>query len=313
MKKRSKFSALFLAAALSVSITACGSADNDTQKDAPSSESAVQDEKTDSQKNDADPFAVAKKNMADVTSLNGKMTLEMNMVLEAGGETQTLETVTSTDMTYFSDPMHMKADVTVDSGENGTISTTIYAEAEEDGTYTMYQTDGTSWQSQSVPLEYLSQYNASNSITEYLNNSYPYEENGTEQIDGKNVYKYTAVLTGNEINQALDSSGALNTFGNSLGMDESQLEGMTDDLGNMPVSLWIDEESLYPVKYEIDMTSIMDKLISSITESMAEGEEAGLSMKIPKMTLSMTCSDYNAAEDFTIPEEAKAGTSAAES
>ena len=313
MKKRSKFSALFLAAVLSVSITACGSSENDTKKNTTSSQSTVQDEKSDSQKNDVDPFVTAKKNMADVSSLNGKMTMEMNMVLEAGGETQTFETVTSTDMTYFSDPLHMKADVTVDSGENGTISTTIYAEAEEDGTYTMYQTDGTSWQSQSVPLDYLSQYNASNNMAEYLNDSYPYEEDGTEQIYGKNAYKYTAVLTGNEIKQALESSGALDTFGSSLGMDESQLEGMTDDLGNMPVSLWIDEESLYPVKYEIDMTSIMDKLISSITESMAEEEDAGLSMKIPKMTLSMTCSDYNAAKDFTIPEEAKADTAAAES
>ena len=32
MKKRSKFSALFLAAVLSVSITACGSSENDTKK-----------------------------------------------------------------------------------------------------------------------------------------------------------------------------------------------------------------------------------------------------------------------------------------
>lgn len=54
----------------------------------------------------------------------------------------------------------------------------------------------------------------------------------------------------------------------------------------------------------MDMTAIMDGLMGKILET-AGGEEAGLTMSIPKMTISMTCSNFNSATDFTIPEEAK--------
>ena len=53
------------------------------------------------------------------------------------------------------------------------------------------------------------------------------------------------------------------------------------------------------------MTQIMNKLLSSIVESMGE-QAAGLTMSTSKMKISMTCFNFNNAADFTIPEEAKA-------
>lgn len=311
MKKRTKILALILAAALSVSVTACGSSDagNDAAN-TPDQTKTGQDEASDAAKDDADPFATAKENMKNISSMNAKMTMEMNMDLGANGETQSLQTVTTMDMAYFADPMHLKADVTVDAGETGSTSSTVYAETAEDGTCTMYITDGTNWQSQAVSLDDIAQYDAASSMTEYLENDYPFEAAGTEQVDGANAYKYTATLTGDAVKETLTANGALDSF-TSLGIDSAQMESMMDNAGDLPINLWIDEESLYPVKYELDMTSVMDALITGIAESMAEQTE-GLTMNIPKMTLSMTCSDYNSAEDFSIPDEAKASGSAAE-
>ena len=87
-------------------------------------------------------------------------------------------------------------------------------------------------------------------------------------------------------------------------MDVAQMKDMLSGLGDIAVTMWIDEESLYPVRYDMDMTAIMDGLMGKILET-AGGEEAGLTMSIPKMTISMTCSNFNSATDFTIPEEAK--------
>ena len=85
----------------------------------------------------------------------------------------------------------------------------------------------------------------------------------------------------------------------------NQLESLMDDVGELTEYVWIEESSLYPVKYESDMTQIMNKLLSSIVESMGE-QAAGLTMSTSKMKISMTCFNFNNAADFTIPEEAKA-------
>ena len=90
-----------------------------------------------------------------------------------------------------------------------------------------------------------------------------------------------------------------------LGLDTTQVDSMLDGLGDLAINLWIDEATLYPVKYEIDMTDAMNTLMTNMVEAMGEQGE-GVSMSIPKMTMSMTCSNYNAATDFTVPEEAKA-------
>ena len=88
MKKRNKFLALFLAAALSVSVTACGSADsgNDdankpsssTQQDAGDSGDKQEEAPADDEK-DVDALASAKEKMGDVSSMNAKMVMEMDM------------------------------------------------------------------------------------------------------------------------------------------------------------------------------------------------------------------------------------------
>ena len=80
---------------------------------------------------------------------------------------------------------------------------------------------------------------------------------------------------------------------------------MLDGIGELPINLWIDEATLYPVKYEMDMTEVMNTLMTNMVASMGEQAE-GLTMSIPKMVISMTCKNFNAATDFEIPEEAKA-------
>ena len=98
-------------------------------------------------------------------------------------------------------------------------------------------------------------------------------------------------------------SGALNSL-SSLGISEDQMKEMLSGLGDIPVTLWISETDLYPVRYDMDMTSVMDGLMKAVLESMGDQAE-GLTMSVPEMTITMTCSNFNSATDFTIPDEAK--------
>lgn len=296
MKK--KLLALMMAALLAMPLAACGdeAAGSDVSGGAAESSEAVAE--------DVDPFEAAVENVSAVTNMDAKMVMEMNMAVAANGEEQSMESVTTMDMVYFSDPVRMKIDLTMDMVEIGSAAQSVYAEATEDGAYTMYLFDGENWMAQNVSLADIEEYDARDSMLANMNSSYNFKAAGKEQVDGANAYKYTGVITGDAMDEVMLSSGALDSF-RFLGIDESQLESMMTDLGEIPATLWIDEATLYPVKYEMDMTAAMDKLVANMMETMGDQAE-GLSLSIPKMKVIMTCSNFNAATDFEIPEEAKA-------
>lgn len=306
MKRKSKFLALILAASLSFSVSACGSADSgpaDTQGQ--TEESYAQDKESN---NDVDIFAAAQEKMKSdkITSLNGKMVMDMDMTITAQGQSQSMQTVNTMDMSCFYNPTRFKMDMTVDAGEAGTNQMTMYADTAEDGTCTIYTTDGTSWQSQEVELGQIEQYDAASNMTGYMQDSYSFQDAGTEQVDGKDARKYTGTIKGDDLKDAVMSTGALDSL-SSLGMDAGQLETMFTGLGDLPITLWIDEAELYPVKYDMDMTGLMNKLMANAIEAMGD-EAEGVEMEFGKLHVTMTCSDYNAADEFEIPEEAKTAT-----
>lgn len=309
MKRKNKFLALLLAATMSFSVSACGSADSapaDTEKQTTEDNSDSSKENT-----DVDVFAAAQEKMKSekISSLTGKMVMDMEMTISADGETQTMKAANTMDMTCFYDPTRFKMDMTVDAGESGTSNMTMYADTAEDGTCTLYISDGTNWQAQEVELTQIEQYDAASNMTGYMQDSYEFQDAGTEQIDGKNARKYTGTLKGDDLKETVMSTGALDSL-SSLGMDTTQVETMFNDLGDLPITLWIDETDLVPVKYEMDMTSLMSKLMANMIEAMG-AEAEGVSMEFNKLHVVMTCSDYNSAEEFEIPEEAKAATPAA--
>ena len=248
----------------------------------------------------SDPLAAAMANMEKAESMDAKMMMEMDM--EAGG--QNLETVTTMDCNIFNKPMRMKMDMSMDMGGYGDVSVEMYAEEVEDGSIVLYQYDGMDWSSQSVTAADLSQYDVSSSMDSYMASTTGFKQEGSEEVEGVSAYKYTGVITGEAMQEVMLSSGALDSMSTQMNMDEAQMKDMLSGLGDIAVTMWIDEESLYPVRYDMDMTAIMDGLMGKILET-AGGEEAGLTMSIPKMTISMTCSNFNSATDFTIPEEAK--------
>lgn len=311
MKKRNRFPALILAAAVSMSMAACGnsgagsetSGDAGVEIDAEAGSDAADEAEAPAEQEEVDPFAAAQENMKTITSIDASTVMEMDMVVSANGEEQSLESVTTMDMSCIYDPLQMSMDMTVDAGEAGSMTTTMYVENTDDGCMA-YMNDGSGWQSQEISVTDVDQYDFSTDMGLYLNGNYNFQSEGKDEVDGAAAYKYTGAITGDEMKDLMLSSGALDSV-SRLGMDTSQVDGMLDGLGDLKIDLWIDEATLYPVKYEIDMTEAMDTLMSNMIAAMGEQGE-GLSMSIPKMVVSMTCSNYNGVSEISIPEEAKA-------
>lgn len=66
------------------------------------------------------------------------------MEVQAGDQTQAMETTTAMDMVCFSDPLKLKAETSMDMGELGSFSATVYAQQEGE-TYTTYTDVGGQW------------------------------------------------------------------------------------------------------------------------------------------------------------------------
>lgn len=304
MKK--KFVVLILTGVLTMSAAACGKSSNDT------SASVNTNTRTEAQADtaqpaeaqpDVDPMEEAMKNMESVTSMEAQMIMDMDMNVSANGQEQAIESTTTMDMVCFSDPLKIKMDMTVDMGEQGSMNMQVYAEPSESGAFSVYMFDGQSWSTQESAESALAEYDARSSLMGYIGDASQYTQEGTEQVNGANAYKYSYVLTEEELKQQMMESGALDSV-SQLGLDVSQVDSMLDDLGEVTAYVWIDEASMYPVKYEMDMTTVMDSLMTNMIAALGDQAE-GLSMSVPEMKISMTCSNFNNAADFTIPDEAK--------
>lgn len=324
MKK--KFLALLLTATLAVSVTACGSDDSastsasaDTtaaadagQAETEQKEEAAEDakeEKAEEVKEEVEnPIEESLKRMAEVDSMRMMMVMNMDMSFEADGESEAIESVTTMDMACINDPLKIQMEMVVDMGEAGSQSMSIYGDVDENGNYMMYMFDGTAWMAQQVGEIDLEAYNAQSSMEAQIGDTSGYVLEGTEKLNGTEVYKYSYTMTGDEMKESLSDTGALDSV-SSLGLTESDVYGMLDGLGDIVTYMYVDAETYLPVQYEMDMTDVMDALYAAILDAMGEQAE-GLSMSVSKMEMTMTCSDFNAVSDITVPAEALSAASA---
>ncbi len=316
MKKR--MLALIFAVTVSLSAVACGSGDVSTSAPESSTQTEEAEEPAEAavpeetEAEEIDAMAAAQENAESITSMDATMSMEMVMeATDKDGQQQRMESLMVMDMVTFNDPFKMKMEMSItgqDGEETQETSMGVYAETADDGTTMMYLTDGESWQSGAANVRELEQYNAITNMVDTVAVGYAFTLEGMEAVDGANAYKYAHKLTAEETKQVLMSSGVLDNVA-AAGLDESAMESALDNVEGITEYLWIDEASLYPVKYEADMTPAMEAVAKGMVESVKEemGEEAGaMDLSFPMIKMSMTFSNFNNATDFTIPEEAKA-------
>ncbi len=304
MKK--KILALMLAALMPVSFSACGnSGQGDKQKDgAVSQESGTKDGAAVPKA--ADVMSSARKNIAEITSLEAKTLFEMKMDVTEGAETMPVEMSITSDMTCFYDPVRAKMDMTIDSGEQGEISSQMYISTDKKGNAVMYVDNGNgTWASQKMEADILTKFDMPGVFESVLKDESEFKEAGTEQVDGVDTYRYEGFITGKGIEKAMAAAGGAGMGGafDSLIPEADALEKEADDLGSLKISMWIDQKTLYPVKYEMDLTDLIRSYMDKILEE-ADMQEAG-SVDVSKVKISFSCSNFNQAEEFTLPDESK--------
>ena len=249
------------------------------------------------------PAEVMKKageNLAKAKSMTFDMTLEMSM--SAGSEA--VDMTISMDGETTTEPVVVHADMTIDLGALGAMEMELYAE-QNDTTVTSYISAMGVWMKEEEALdEATAALDAKGDMGSSLALASGLEEIGTETVDGVEATRYDGVITKENLQEVLKNTGVLDDLGDAMDL-KKRLEDAaenTAELGDIPISIWIDKKAMLPVQYEMDMTEMMQKLIARTGEGT---ESLGGLLTINKVRVSMTVSDLDSVGEIVIPDEAK--------
>ena len=296
MKKRAL--AALSALTLTLSLTACGGGQQSTG-----------DSGTDAM-TPAERVAAAEEKMSALTSLSIDMTQDIGMSFAMADQSQELNMSTKMQMDVIQEPLKAKGTMQIDMGEElgGVQDVELYIMSEDD-TANLYMQMGGQWIKQSVTEAELGQYDAADSLELYLDSAADFAEAGTEQVGGADATKFTGVIKGDKLYDVIEESGVLGSLGQTgTNVSEDELKAMLSELGDLPMSVWINADG-YPVQYEMDMSQMIDSILQKALE-MEGAADQGMTMTVSKAAMSLTCSNFDAVEDFELPAEAQNATAA---
>lgn len=299
MKKTKRALAALSALTLTLSLTACGGG----------GQQSTGDSGTDAM-TPAERVAAAEEKMNALTSLSIDMTQDIGMSFTMADQSQELNMSTKMQMDVIQEPLKAKGTMQIDMGEElgGVQDVELYIMSEDD-TANVYMQMGGQWIKQSVTEAELGQYDAADSLELYLDSAADFAEAGTEQVGGADATKFTGVIKGDKLYDVIEESGVLGSLGQTgTNVSEDELKAMLSELGDLPMSVWINADG-YPVQYEMDMSQMIDSILQKALE-MEGAADQGMTMTVSKAAMSLTCSNFDAVEDFELPAEAQNATAA---
>lgn len=278
MKKLKKAAALLLAAALMLSLSACGSFETKMAK------------------------ATAK--MSELESCHMDMDMQLNMAMSVMGQDLDLDVSGICSIDEQQEPLRMKMDMDV-STMGFSQRLLFYMEKSGDDFTTYISPDGgDSWIKETVEAEDMpEQTDKGNSLMLFADCAASFKKAGTETVLGSDATRYDGELTGEDIEKALELSGAEETLSESLEMDD------ISQLGSMPCSIWIDNRSGMIVRCDMDATLLMQSLMTAVMDKALDTPETqgvDVEMEINTVTVSMVLSQFDRVDEIEIPAEARA-------
>lgn len=283
MKKAKKILAFVLAAAMLLCLTGCGSFESKMVK--------------------------AVKKMNNLQNFHMDMEVQMGLSMAMLGQSLDVDAKMTFGMDMQNEPMRSRIDMTVEA-LNTSEQALIYLEQSEDS-YTVYASadGGATWEKEQVSAEETPAQsgNMVGNMQMFISCAKSFQEAGTEEINGSAATRYDGEISGESIQTAIDMSGAKDILSENLGteLDEDSFTA----LGSIPCSLWIDNKSGMIVRYDMDMTAVMQSLLDDMIKEVlaSQGlEGVALELTLSKVTVSAVLSRFDQVGEITIPDEAKA-------
>ena len=243
----------------------------------------------------------ARESMQKVSSMSYIYSMEMSM--KADGETVEMTVDGTADMTM--DPVAAKMTMNMNMLGMSLTGIELYMvqEGSQTVTYTgmdLFGQGEKTWTktaggngSTGVSME---QYNAKDSFDLYLKNGANFKAMGTETVQGAPATRYEGVIAKDMLKDTLEKSGSMEQLDS---MVDANIDDVLKKVGDISVTMWLDNETALPVKYVIDMTNFLVSMMELAAENA--GESADVSAD--KFVVSMEVTKYNGVGEIKVPQD----------
>ena len=232
---------------------------------------------------------------------------DMDIVMDMTVEGQKQATKMTASMDMFSNPMKSKMSMSAE-GQN--------IEMYMDSSYVYMGMMG-QWIKSPIQTAQMQQMDVKASMDLYLKNMDNFKLEEEEQVSGLDTYKISGVITGDSLEEVIESSGMMSELEQQLGYNAdmaAMIDKMVENIGDILVTIWIEKNDFTVIQYDVDMTNAMSIMMKSMEDALKDEIEEGKTIedyvKVDQYTMRITMSQINAIEDFEIPAEALAGMEA---
>lgn len=252
----------------------------------------------------AQKIVQAQINLSKVKSMTATMDMEMDFSIVQ----QQIAMAIQYDMTIFSDPTRVKADMMVDGGTLlGQQEATLYME-QQDGKAITYTLLADKWTRTEEAIgakgSKADTFDLQSAFKLYSQCAESFKETGEEQIGGRAAIRLEGALTGEALEEAVTASGVLNSISEGGNIGKEDVATLYQAISDLPITIWLDKEMLLPVRYEMDMTDIMTGIMENAMSGSPE-MAAYMDFKANTCSVVVELGDFDSAPDFDIPAEAK--------
>ncbi len=257
------------------------------------------------ERNPDELWAAAKENI--VTTKSARLHMTMDMAFDLQGETTSMTMKMEEACTQ--DPLSAEVNMTMDMGGLGKMDTTMYLvqEGKEYVSYTkvsggILDDQDVGWSQSTIDVTDLKQYNAMDNAKLYLDVLNSFQSAGKEAIGSYNTIRYDGKVTGQDISKMLDTLGD-NVSSMLSTADTSTMADLFSQLDGIPMSVWIDQKTALPVRYEMDLSGMVNQLMRTMINALSSLSSEAVDFQVSKARVTVECSDYNAVAPITVPQE----------
>lgn len=176
----------------------------------------------------------------------------------------------------------------------------LYAVGRDDG-FDVYSSadSGDSWTKDSIENDDSSKNSKADGKSLFLllsDSAASFKEYGKEKVNGSDAIRYNGKITSDELRQALELANAKQALEESLDVELD--DDVFEDIGDVPVSIWIDVKSGMIVRIEMDMSDVMQGLVPVLVDKAMEKADIGIGVntKVYEVTVSITLSEFDAVQ-----------------
>lgn len=169
--------------------------------------------------------------------------------------------------------------------------------------YTEYFSDTAKWYKVSTDdASAVASINAESVASTFCADRIDFGKAGEDELEDGRAVRYEGTLKGMELVSLLEANGHLSGVASTSANQQALIkENLAKDLDGVTVCVWVDAASGYPVRFEIDMTGILNDFEKSISKTL--GAKASDDWIITQYIISMDLSDFNAVSEIVLPAE----------